>query len=325
MRGFTSGMANPLTVIIDSNETVLANFALPLVPKIASFSPASGPVGTAVVILGENFDPVPTNNIVYFGALKGIVTAASAAALTVMAPAGASDAPLTLTTHGLTAYGNVPFALTFPSLQLIDSHAFGDAVNVGAPLNGELQAVADLDGDGKLDIIALNTGSPTHTISILRNTTISGSSAISFAPSVEFDIGEYPSDVAIGDLDGDGRLDLVVVNALTGICVLRNTSVAGSITPESFAPRVEIDVGEPLFFRFYSAAIRDLDEDGKPDLMLCSTAEGYVAILRNVSTPGNVSLTLAARLWPPGGIGSVAAGDLDGDGKPDLVIAGDPF
>ena len=83
-------------------------------PVITSFSPSSGAAGTVVNISGLNFDPTPSNNIVYFGAVQAVVTAASATNLVVTVPVGATYAPITETVNGLTAYANQPFMPTFP-------------------------------------------------------------------------------------------------------------------------------------------------------------------------------------------------------------------
>ncbi|MEP1779247.1 LamG-like jellyroll fold domain-containing protein, partial [Reichenbachiella sp.] len=71
------------------------------VPTISSFSPANGPIGTEVTITGTNFDATPANNIVFFGAAKAAVTAATSTSLTVTVPAGATYEPITVLVDGL--------------------------------------------------------------------------------------------------------------------------------------------------------------------------------------------------------------------------------
>src|SRR4051794_40131338 len=80
-------------------------------PTIASFSPASGPVGITVTITGTGFDAVPTNNIVFFGATKAMVTAATANSLTVTVPVGATYQLITELnlTNRLMGYSAKPF------------------------------------------------------------------------------------------------------------------------------------------------------------------------------------------------------------------------
>ncbi len=60
-------------------------------PTISSFSPISAEVGATVTITGTNFSTTPTNNTVFFGATKALVTTASATQLTVIVPKGATN------------------------------------------------------------------------------------------------------------------------------------------------------------------------------------------------------------------------------------------
>src|SRR6266849_3525534 len=68
-----------------------------------------------------------------------------------------------------------------------------------------LLAVADLNGDGLLDVAVANWGS--NNVSVLL-----GNGDGSFQPSLSFPVGLNPFSVAVGDFNGDGRLDLAVAN-----------------------------------------------------------------------------------------------------------------
>ncbi|MCU0322272.1 MAG: IPT/TIG domain-containing protein, partial [Chitinophagaceae bacterium] len=59
-------------------------------PTITSFSPLQAKPGDVVTITGTNFNTTTTNNIVFFGATKATVTAATATSLTVTVPLGAT-------------------------------------------------------------------------------------------------------------------------------------------------------------------------------------------------------------------------------------------
>jgi hypothetical protein len=67
-------------------------------------------------------------------------------------------------------------------------------------------ASGDLNGDGRLDVVAANFGS--DTVSVLL-----GKGDGTFAAKVDYATGSHPNSLAVGDLDGDGKLDLVVASA----------------------------------------------------------------------------------------------------------------
>src|SRR6266571_1922050 len=98
----TSG--HPLSAFASQFTTVAA-------PTITGFTPASGPVGTAVTITGTNFDPVASNNEVKFNGVLATVTSASATSLTATVPSGATTGSITVTTRGGTATSATNFTV----------------------------------------------------------------------------------------------------------------------------------------------------------------------------------------------------------------------
>jgi hypothetical protein len=295
---------------------------VPMPPVIFAFSPISGAVGTNVTISGTNFSPVAASNIVYFGAVQAQVTAASATNLVVTVPAGATYAPITETVNGLTAYANQPFMPVF------FGNGSGIAVNSFAPRldlatgDGPGQVViADLDGDGKPDLIIAD--SYAGEISIYQNISTNGLlTADSFAPRVDLPLlaGSYcnPYTLAVADLDGDGKLDIIAINADSNvISILRNTSSPGIITSNSFAARVDLPGGNDM----RGLAVQDLNGDGKPEIVTCNSGDNTISIFQNMSTIGNIAFAPRVDFAAGDGPQSVAIGDLDGDGQPDLAVA----
>ncbi len=147
----------------------------------------------------------------------------------------------------------------------------------GGPSTGVV--AGDLDGDGDVDIAVANYGSFGNgtTVSVLRN-----NGDATFASPTSFAAGEAPDALDIGDLDGDGDLDLAVANqsAQAHITLLFNTGTAAFGAPVVFSP----------FPGPAASAVVILDPDGDNDLDVLhagdfenvgSSSEGNLALLRN--------------------------------------------
>jgi hypothetical protein len=289
------------------------------VPTIASFTPVSGPVGSTVIITGTNFSTTAAANIVWFGAVKAIVTTATTTQLTLTVPTGATYKPISVTTNNYTAYSLSPFLVTFPTTGVIDATAFTLKVDFTPGTNPYYSAIKDIDGDNKPDLVVTNTSS--NTVSVFRNTSTTGTiDAGSFSAKVDFTTGTGPVGIALGDIDGDGKPDLAVTNIGSNtISIFRNTSTSGTIDASSFADKVDFPTGSSPYF----VAINDFDIDGKPDLSVVNYGSNSVSVLRNTSTTGTIDLSsFAGKVDFTTGSTPyfVAVGDIDGDSKPDLVV-----
>lgn len=170
-------------------------------------------------------------------------------------------------------------------------------------------AVGDLNGDGWPDVAATNYGASGDgsTVSILLNIPGSGLGA-----KTDYPTGVGPYSVAIADLNGDNKPDLVVTNAGAGggntVSTLMGNGLGG------FAGRRDFTTGlAPT-----SVAVGDVNGDARLDLVVANSSDNTVSVLLGDGT-GSFAPALA---FPTGASPwSVAVGDLNGDGESDLATA----
>ena len=291
-------------------------------PTITSISPETGKVGGTVTITGTGFDATPANNKVYFGAVSAPVLSASVTSLRLNSPAQATFSHVSVTTGNLTEYSRRPFIVTFNPNATVTTGSFGNRENF--PIGGgpEHTAIADFDGDGRPDMATICFASNkmysfvnTSTVGIVNFRTVQDDGIGPRVDSTEV----LPQEIAAADIDGDGKLDIIVANFDTTtarkstISVFRNTSTVGNI---SFATRVNDSVGvSPA-----GLAVADIDGDGKPDIVTANEVSGDISFIRNTSTPGNITFGTTSTTVRGGLPHTVAIGDLDGDGKPDIAV-----
>jgi len=247
----------------------------------------------------------------------------SAASGTVIIPAGAASVTVPVTLSANTSAGpNITF-----SLQTSGATGIGPAPSFSAQqifATGAVPAAvanADLNGNGRADLVIANYSD--DTVSVLFNTTPPGAATSTFAAQQTFATGNGPRSVATADINGDGKIDLIVTSSDDTISVLLNTTIAGAATP-SFAAAQTFNA-----FGFgqapTSVTTADMNGDGKLDLIVsnfCCDFNSTVAVLLNTTDAGAISPSFAtAQVFDVGSDGrSVFVGDVNGDGSPDLAV-----
>ena len=190
-------------------------------------------------------------------------------------------------------------------------------VPVSAPTAGVLPtavAVGDVNGDGKSDVVAANQGPAAFNGSVgvsLGN----GAGGVAAAVPTTLPNGWGACSVAVGDLTGDGKADVVALGCVTSgpgpIFVLKAAGGATLTLVQTLPNTANGQIG-----------LADLANDGQPDLVFSATGSADVRVYKGVSG-GTFSAPTAA----PAATDSyhIAVGDVTGDGRPDLVgAAGGP-
>jgi T5SS/PEP-CTERM-associated repeat protein len=171
-------------------------------------------------------------------------------------------------------------------------------------------ATGDVTGDGVLDaVIALPspTGSGPGSVAILPGVRPAGGTWQGFGSPITLPVGVRPAGVTIGDLDGDGRADLLVANSGSNTVSLLRQNPAPA-PPGGFAPAVSFPVGSlPASVEPVSVVLGDFDRDALIDLAVANRGglleNGTVAILRNTGSAGAPAFAAAGRReipTPPG-------------------------
>jgi len=128
------------------------------------------------------------------------------------------------------------------------------------------------------------SGGNPDSVSVLLNMTAPGAATPSFATQQPFGTGTYAFSVAVADLDGDGRPDILVGNYLDStVSMLINTTAPGATTP-SFAAQRTFGAAYP-----YSVATADINGDGRPDILVADAFVQTASVLLNTQYQATVA------------------------------------
>jgi VCBS repeat protein len=178
-------------------------------------------------------------------------------------------------------------------------------------------ALGDLNGDGAADVALTDSVGVKvlmHTGAASSTTFAAPVSVFTQSPNANVAGGNI---IAIGDVDGDGLNDLVITDPgptggmATAVYVLiQNPASHGTFLPLVGYPIATQD-------RPQSILLRDLQGTGKLDIII--GGQKFVTVL--LHDPANPGKFLPANIYPAAGANEIAIADINGDGKPDIVVS----
>lgn len=176
--------------------------------------------------------------------------------------------------------------------------------NTGSLLNPKGITSADLNGDGKLDLIVANSTGTTITV-LLNN----GSGGFPANLTTSYSVGTHPVAVAVADFNGDGHPDIAVANQGSN-----NVTVLFNQGNGTFGSPVTLAVGNsPLAILAF-----DYNSDGKPDIAVANSGDNTISVLLG---NGNGTFQSPLTLSVGNGPASLVSGNFTGAGVTDLLTA----
>jgi hypothetical protein len=197
--------------------------------------------------------------------------------------------------------------LTLTPLAFGQTFAPAVSYNAGNNANPLGLAVADVNGDGKRDIITANNGSSMVGV-LLGN----GTGTFQAVTTTSAGSGSQPYSLVVADVNADGKPDVLTANyGTSSVGVLLGTGTG------TFAPAVAYSTGSGS--QPFDLAVADVNGDGKLDIISANTFTYEVGVL--LGTGAGTFAAVVPYSTGPNSPTKVAIGDVNADGKPDIVAA----
>lgn len=190
--------------------------------------------------------------------------------------------------------------------------------SISSIINSKTQNIqcADLNNDGKPEIILSKTGTVSNIVLYLKNTSSGGN--ISFDSPVLLNLdGSTARRVEVADLDLDGKPEIIVSNQSNNkVNIFKNISSPSNI---AFNP-TPITLVVAGISNSSGLKVKDLNNDKYPDIVITPFLSSNVYVLENQSSTNVVNFKEATSFSVSGNIVNIAIGNLNNDQKPDIIV-----
>lgn len=295
-------------------------------PVITNITPSQTFPGNNVVITGSGFGGSAASLRVFFDHVQGSIVSASDQSIEVTVPPQAryDNVEVINVSSRLSVKSQLKFLPSFNGTTFDPSKFQSQIISSNTVPVFDICS-CDLDGDGKPDLAGTKNIAGTDIV-ILHNKSTIGTPLFDRYDKTNIstlNINQSTENIACGDLNGDGKPDLIASrggSSPNSFYIFRNTS--GAVPDFAAAVEVFLNPGQTL----RQIEIRDLNGDGKPELIIANSANsGFLYVIENQSSGGNIVFNTANPIQVPvvGAPNTLAleVQDFDADGRADIIVS----